>query len=144
MDRDSLKLQKTVETTFHVRYAETDQMGIVHHSSYTIWLEEGRSHWMRENGRSYAEFEADGLRLAVSELHLRFRQAARYDQRVTIRCRLDEVRSRQMQFNYEVIDAVNGSLFAAGHSKHICLDSQNNVARIPNRWRALLAEASSQ
>lgn len=135
--------QKVVETTFHVRYAETDQMGIVHHSSYAIWLEEGRSEWMRVNGSSYAEFEANGLRLAVSELNIRFQRAALYDQRVTIRCWIDTVHSRQVQFSYEVIDAANGAILATGYSKHICLDTQNAVARIPDQWRAILAKAAA-
>lgn len=143
MDQTLAKPQKTVETTFHVRYAETDQMGIVHHSAYVIWVEEGRSHWMRENGSSLAEFEADGLRLAVSDLHLRYMQAAHFDQLVTIRCWLEEVRSRQVQFGYKVFDAVNGDIFAAGHSKHICVDKQNKVARLPERWRELLMQAAS-
>lgn len=57
-----------VETTFRVRYAETDQMGIVHHASYVVWLEEARSQWMRAHGKSYAQFEKEGLQLVVSEL----------------------------------------------------------------------------
>jgi len=83
-----------VATTFRVRYAETDQMGIVHHASYVAWLEEGRSQWMRAHGNSYAQFEEEGLLLVVSELCLRYKQPARYDQRVTVRCWVESVRSR--------------------------------------------------
>ena len=88
-----------IETTFHVRYAETDQMGIVHHAAYVVWLEEGRSQWLRAHGSSVVQFEQDGLRLAVSEISLRYHQPARYDQRVTVRCGMTGVRSRQIQFN---------------------------------------------
>jgi acyl-CoA thioester hydrolase len=129
----------SVETTFRVRYAETDQMGIVHHAAYIVWLEEGRSHWLRENGSSLVEFEAEGLALSVTELHMRYEQPAKYDQLVTVRCRLEEVRSRQMEFSYEVADAQTGMLFASGYSKHICINRAGKVARIPDSWRERLA-----
>lgn len=127
-----------VETTFHVRYAETDQMGIVHHAAYAVWLEEGRSHWMRARGSSYAQFEAEGLLLAVSELHLRYHHSARYDQRVTVRCWVEFVRSRQMQFSYNVIDAQNQTLLVTGYTKHTCIDRSGKVRKIPLHWQAYL------
>ena len=129
-----------VETTFRVRYAETDQMGVVHHASYVVWLEEGRSQWMRAHGSSYAEFEKEGLLLVVSELCLWYKQPARYDQRVTVRCWVESVRSRQVQFSYEVVDAETGAVFVNGYTRHICLDREGQVARIPNRWQGLLRQ----
>jgi len=131
-----------VETTFHVRYAETDQMGIVHHAAYVVWLEEGRSQWLRSNGRSYAKLEQEGFVLAVSELQVRYLQSARYDQRVTVRCWVESVQSRQVQFNYEVVDPQNGTVFVTGYSKHICLNHAGQVTKLPDQWRALLAEKS--
>ena len=131
-----------VETTFRVRYAETDQMGIVHHASYVVWLEEGRSQWMRAHGNSYAQFEKEGLLLVVSELCLRYKQPARYDQRVTIRCWVESVRSRQIQFNYEVVDAETGAVFINGYTQHICLDREGKVARIPNKWQGSLRQGA--
>jgi len=129
---------KGVETTFRVRYAETDQMGIVHHASYVVWLEEGRSHWMRAHGSSYAQFEKEGISLAVSELHVRYKQAARYDQWVTIRCWIENVRSREIQFSYEIVDPESGASFASGYTKHICLDRAGKVTKIPEPWQAFL------
>ncbi len=134
--------KSVVETTFHVRYAETDQMGIVHHSAYVVWLEEGRSQWLRHHGKSYVEFEAEGLVLAVSELHVRYKQSARYDQRVTIRCWVDEVRSRQVQFSYDIIAAGDGTLFATATSKHICLNRQGCVTTLPEAWQSVLRQES--
>lgn len=131
-----------IETTFHVRYAETDQMGIVHHSAYVAWLEEGRSQWMRVHGKSYAQFEAAGLLLVVSELHLRYKQPAHYDQRVTIRCWVENVRSRQIQFNYEVVDAETGTVFVSGYTEQICLDREGNVTKIPDEWKKFLRQDS--
>lgn len=132
-----------VETTFHVRYAETDQMGIVHHAAYVIWLEEGRSNWMRAHGRSYAQLEREGLVLAVSELHIRYSQPARYDQRVTIQCWIEEVRSRQVQFNYHILEAASETVLVTGHSKHICLDREGRVALIPADWQRFLRQEPS-
>ena len=129
-----------VESTFRVRYAETDQMGVVHHASYVVWLEEGRSQWIRAHGSSYAQFEKEGLLLVVSELRLWYKQPARYDQRVTVRCWVESVRSRQVQFSYEVVDAETGAVFVNGYTRHICLDREGQVARIPNRWQGLLRQ----
>ena len=131
-----------IQTTFRVRYAETDQMGIVHHASYIVWLEEGRSQWMRAHGNSYAHFEKEGLLLVVSELCLRYKQPARYDQRVTVRCWVESVRSRQIQFNYQVVDAETGAVFVEGYTQHICLDRQGRVTRIPDRWTAFLRQGA--
>lgn len=132
--------KSVVETTFHVRYAETDQMGIVHHAAYIVWLEEGRSQWLRAHGRPYTEFEAEGLMLAVSELHVRYKQPARYDRRVTVRCWVETVRSRQLRFDYNVFDAESGAVFMTGYSKHICLDREGCVALIPEHWQDLLRQ----
>jgi acyl-CoA thioester hydrolase len=131
-----------VETTFRVRYAETDQMGIVHHASYVAWLEEGRSQWMRAHGNSYAQFEKEGLLLVVSELCLRYKQPARYDQRVTVRCWVESVRSRQIQFNYEVVDADTGAIFINAYTQLICLDREGKVTRIPAKWQGFLCQSA--
>ena len=135
MEQPNPMAPTTIETTFHVRYAETDQMGIVHHASYIVWLEEGRSSWLRSHGRSYADFEREGLMLAVSDLRVRFEQPARYDQRVTVRCWVGEVRSRQVRFDYEIFAADSGTMFVTGHTKHICIDHHGRVAKIPPEWQ---------
>jgi acyl-CoA thioester hydrolase len=129
---------RVIETTFRVRYAETDQMGIVHHAAYVVWLEEGRSNYMRARGSSYAEFEEEGISLAVSELYARYGQAARYDQLIKVRCWIEEVKSRQMTFQYEVVDAQIGAIFVTAYTRHICIDRQGKVAKIPDKWRQLL------
>jgi acyl-CoA thioester hydrolase len=129
-----------VETTFHVRYAETDQMGIVHHSVYVVWLEEGRSQWMRTHGSSVVQFEQDGLQLAVSEISLRYHQPARFDQRATVRCGITSVRSRQIQFNYEVVDTETGATLVSGYTQHICLDDAGHVTKIPDKWQIFLRQ----
>lgn len=127
------------ETTFHVRYAETDQMGIVHHSAYIVWFEEGRSAWSRQLGHRYADFERAGYLLAVSEVYARYHAPARYDQKVTIRTRVSQVRSRLIHFAYEVVDTDAGDLLVTGYTTHICLDQDGKPVRIPQEWRRFWA-----
>ena len=134
---------RVAETTFHVRYAETDQMGIVHHSSYIVWFEEGRSAWSRQLGHPYADFERAGYLLAVSEVGARYLTPARYDQKVTIRTWVSQVRSRLVRFEYEVVDAEGDEVFVVGFSTHICLDRDGKPARIPGEWRRFWSGLSS-
>lgn len=128
-----------IDTTFHVRYAETDQMGIAHHSSYVIWMEEGRSAYMRAVGSDYADIERSGFFFAVTEVHVRYLAPAHYGERVTVRTRLEDIRSRGLTFAYEVILADTGQALAAGQSKHVCIDREGRVVTIPAQWRAALS-----
>jgi acyl-CoA thioester hydrolase len=125
----------TTETTFHVRYAETDAMAIVHHASYLVYFEEGRSHYARQRGRDFATFEAQGYYLAVSEINARYLKSARYGQRITIRCWIAEMRSRTLTFSYEIVDAESGELLVTGSSRHICITHDGRVATFPESWR---------
>lgn len=128
-----------VETTFHVRYAETDQMSVVHHAAYIVWFEEGRSTWLRAMGSNYADFEASGLYLAVSEVHARYLAPALYGRQVTVRSWVEDVRSRTLRFCYEVVDAESGQALVTGFTRHICIDREGGVVRIPEEWRKLLS-----
>jgi len=131
---EKLIAPNTVHTTFHVRYAETDAMGIVHHSAYLVWFEEARSALMRVQGTSYAQFEADGVSLAVSEVEMRFIAPAKYDQLITVECRLAEVKSRKMTFEYTVFNAQNGQKLTTGLTRHICINRSGATSRIPKAW----------
>lgn len=124
------------ETTFHVRYAETDAMGIVHHTSYVVYFEEGRSGYARQRGSDYASFERSGHYLTVAEVSARYLKPARYDQRLTVRCWIEEMKSRSLTFGYEIVAAGSGDLFVTGFSKHICITHDGQVVRIPDAWRA--------
>ena len=130
---------RIAETTFHVRYAETDQMGIVHHSAYLVWFEEGRSAWSRQAGRTYADFERAGYALAVSEVGARYMAPARYDEKVMVRTHISQVRSRMIRFEYEVLNAGSGEVLVTGFSVHICLDPDGKPTRIPEEWRQFWA-----
>lgn len=94
------QIRSTVE--LRVRYAETDQMGVVYHANYLVWCEVGRTELIRRMGVAYAELERDGVFLAVSDAHLRFHGSARYDDLVAVETRLEELRSRQLKFAYQI------------------------------------------
>ena len=119
------------KTSLRVRYAETDAMGIVHHSSYIVWFEEGRSSFMRSAGFPYSQIEKTGFYLTVTEVTARYRQPARYDDLLMIHTRLGELRSRGLRFDYEIVRAVDKALLVSGHTKHICITHTGAPTRIP-------------
>lgn len=123
------------ESTFYVRYAETDAMGIVHHASYIVYFEEGRSHYARARGSDYASFERGGHYLAVSEINARYPKPTRYGQQLTIACWIDEMKSRSLTFMYEIMDGATREISVTGYSKHICITHDGRVARLPDAWR---------
>ena len=131
--------RRIVETTFYVRYAETEQMGVVHHAEYIVWFEEGRSAWIRALGSNYAEFETSGLYLTVIEVFARYLASARYGRQVTVRTWREELRSRTVKMGYEVVDTETGQRLVTGYTEHACTDHQGNIVRIPEQWRQLLA-----
>ena len=131
------------ETTFYVRFAETDLMGIVHHSQYIVWMEEGRSDLMRRKGFTFDQWERVGIGFAVSELNLRYHAPARYGERVTVRTRVESLRSRQIVFAYEIINADSQQALVTGIVKLLAVDKQNQVRTIPPEVQRLLAAGSN-
>lgn len=122
-------------TTFHVRYAETDAMGIVHHASYIVYFEEGRSSYARQRGSDYASFERSGHYLAVTEVNARYIKPARYDERITVYCWIVEMKSRALTFGYEIVSADTGEVYVTGQSRHVCITHDGRVTAIPEAWR---------
>lgn len=134
------------ETEIRVRYAETDQMGIAHHSNYVIWFEAARSDLCRARGFSYKEMETDGDALmVVAETYCRFKSPAYYEDVLTIRTRVAEVRSRSIRFFYEVYRAADDTLIAEGETLHVVTDRNKKVRSLPEfyRDRLLLSEERS-
>lgn len=128
------------EIEFRVRYAETDQMGVVYHANYLVWCEMGRTDYIRRHGVSYAELERSGVALAVSELSARFHSAARYDDLVRVRTTLVEVRSRALVFEYLIMDAETNRRLVTARTSLVSLDRDGKPTAIPGHVRALFGE----
>lgn len=126
------------ETSVRVNYSETDQMGVVYHARYLVWLDVARCEHLRLSGMSYRELEQAGLRLAVSELAIRYRQPARYDDLIRIRCWIREVASRRVDFGYAVEHAEDRRLLATASTRLIALDIGMTLARLPEQVRQVL------
>lgn len=126
------------ETTFHVRYAETDSMGVVHHAVYLVWFEEGRSAYIREHGESYADIEKSGYFLAAAELKAKYRRAARYDQKVTVKTWIHDFKSRTLTFGCAIVDGQSEEVMFEATLKLICLNAAGEVTRVPEAWLSWL------
>lgn len=127
-------------TELRVRYAETDQMGVVYHANYLVWCEIARTDLIRTLGASYRELEEErGIRLAVSEASVRYIAAARYDDRIRVETRLSRVTSRTMIFDYTILNADSLQRLATASTTLISLDSANRVTVLPTDVRHALA-----
>lgn len=131
------------ETEVRVRYAETDQMGIAHHSNYLIWFEAGRSDLCRARGFSYKDMEEqDGALLIVAESYVRYKAPAFYEDVLIIRTRIGEMRSRSIRFTYEIFRPSDNTLIAEGETLHLVTDQDQKVRTIPESYRRLLGDDS--
>ena len=127
-------MKRTSETEVEVRYAETDQMGIVHHSEYLVWFELARTRLCEESGHSYAGIEESGHWLVVTGAQARYREGARYGQVVTVTASLDWLGTRALRFAYEVLHA--GRRLATGSTEHVWVDrTTRRHCRIPEPLR---------
>jgi acyl-CoA thioester hydrolase len=115
-----------------VSYAETDQMGVAYHGRYPVWLEMARTEHLRRTGTSYRDLEARGLLLSVTDLRIRFRRPARYDDLVTIRCWVRDLASRRVTFGYAVERSEDAVLLATAVVSLIALNRDFGVTRLPS------------
>ena len=125
------------EIEFRVRYAETDQMGVVYHTNYLVWCEMGRTDFIRTRGMSYAQMERMGVSLAVSELSARYHAAARYDDLIRVRTSLAEIRSRMIVFDYLVSNAESGQRLLTARTTLVSLDASGKPVALPEGVRRL-------
>ncbi len=117
---------------FRVRYGETDQMGVVHHSAYLLYFEEGRTDMLRSIGRSYAALERDGVILPVVEAGLRFRTPLRYDEEIIVETRITHVGGARVRFDYRVLHGADGTLAAEGFTMLASIDGEGRPRRLPD------------
>lgn len=130
----------TTHTDLRVRFAETDQMGVVHHSVYPVWFEAGRVEWMRQRSLSYRELEESGISLAVARLEVWYRSPARFDDLIRVESTMRSARSRQVVFDYRLTVLPVGVLVATGSSEHVPTDRSGKAVRLPSAWLAPLAQ----
>jgi acyl-CoA thioester hydrolase len=127
------------DATVRVRYAETDQMGVVYHANFLVWFEVGRVELMRALGIEYKRMEADDdCHIVVAEVNCRYHHPARYDEVLRIRTRIAESRNRIVKFSYEVFRDSDGQLLATGGSTHVICASNGRPKLLPEKYRQLL------
>ncbi|MEO7084709.1 MAG: thioesterase family protein [Gemmatimonadaceae bacterium] len=130
------------DVEFRVRYAETDQMGVVYHANYLVWCEVGRTDFIRKRGMSYADIELAGIGLAVSELSARFHAPARYDELIRVRTTLGDVRSRSISFDYLITRAESGERLVTAKTSLVSIDSSTGkLTPMPPGIRELFTTA---
>ncbi len=122
-----------------VRYADTDQMGVVYYANYLVWFEIARTDLLRQAGWTYKEMEADGFSLPVIEAHCEYRQPARYDDLIDVEARGAFVSPVRVKFDYRVLRSDVNVLLAEGHTVHASLDSSGRPRRLPQRARSIFA-----
>lgn len=141
----SVTQPQVYETKLRVRYAETDQMGVVYHSNFIVWFEVGRVEMMRQLGFTYNEMEQqEGQHLAVADVRCRYKAPARYDELLLIRTHLMNVRDSLVHFGYEVLRDEDGTLLAEGESVHLVLDRDFKRTRLSPRYLPAFLKAAGR
>ena len=132
------------ETRFRVRYAETDQMGVVYYANYLVWMEIGRAEYFRAMGARYKDMEsADGIRLAVVEAQCRYLHPARYDEEIAVETSVTRANRRMVEFDYRMRDAATGRELATGATKHIFLGPDMKPLKLPDKYYGFFGISSA-
>jgi acyl-CoA thioester hydrolase len=133
------------ESRLRVRYAETDQMGVVYHANHFIWFEVGRVELLRQLGFSYKEMEQqDNCFIAVVDARCRYKAPARYDDEIIVRTWLKNIRESAIHFGYELVRVEDGSLLAEGETTHIVADAQMQKTTLPEKYMKKFREATGK
>jgi acyl-CoA thioester hydrolase len=133
--------QGFAETTVRVRYAETDQMGVVYHANYLVWFEVGRVEYLRQIGLDYKRMELEeGAMIAVIEAKARYKAPARYDDELLVRTSLGGVRGSIVRLTYTVLRAADQTVLCEGETVHMVVGRDMKRRAMPERYAALFAE----
>ncbi|NLU37188.1 MAG: acyl-CoA thioesterase [Clostridiales bacterium] len=122
------------EVKIRVRYKETDQMGVVHHTNYYTWFEVARTEFMRNTGMNYRQMEENGVMLPLLETHCYYLQGARYDDLVTVRTWVSKYVGIRVTMDYEVIRDEDGALLARGSTVHAFTDINLRPLNIKKKY----------
>lgn len=129
------------ETRFRVRYAETDQMGVVYYANYLVWMELGRVEYCRSAGTRYKDMEVhDGIFLAVAEANCRYLFPARYDEEIVLRTKVAQAGSRMVKFAYEMYEAESGRKLATGATAHIFCGRDMRPIKLPEKYLGMFSK----
>ena len=127
-----------------VRYAETDQMGVVYHGNYFVWFEVGRVELMRALGVEYKKMEKeDDCHIVVADAHCRYQHPARYDDELRVRTRIAESKNRLLKFTYELFRDSDDTLLATGHTTHIVCGSNGRPKTLPEKYRKIMVATAA-
>jgi acyl-CoA thioester hydrolase len=130
------------ESRLRVRYAETDQMGVVYHANHFIWFEIGRVELMRQLGFTYRDMEREHkCFIPVVDARCRYKAPARYDDEIIVRTHLKNVRESVIHFGYELLRAGDGELLAEGETTHMVIDAKMKAATLPPAFLKTFREA---
>jgi acyl-CoA thioester hydrolase len=133
----------SVEARLRVRYAETDQMGVVYHANYLVWMEVGRVEYCRASGFRYRDLEAEGVLLTVVEAHCRYLSPALYDEEVVVRTGIEEATPRLVRFVYRISSGEDGRLLAEGFTKHVFCGRDRRASKLPKQFHAIFGVESA-
>jgi acyl-CoA thioester hydrolase len=126
------------ETRLHVRYAETDQMGVVYYSNYLVWMEVGRVDLCKACGFNYRDMETeDGVFLAVAEANCRYQSPARFDDEVIVKTWIEKAGTRMVVFAYEMRLAGTGRALATGYTRHVFVSREMRLTHLPPKYHAM-------
>lgn len=129
------------DATIRVRYAETDQMGVVYHTNYIVWFEIGRTEWFRQINQDYRALEDQNIILPVIEVNCRYKKPALYDDNIIVRTYLKEIKGIRLTFHYEILRKEDEELLAEGETIHAFVDKEKNPIRLkkkfPELWEIL-------
>jgi acyl-CoA thioester hydrolase len=113
------------------RYAETDQAGVAHHSVYPVWFEMGRTELLRANGLAYKDLEQAGVLFVVAELHIKYRQPAKYDEKLQLETTCSSVTAGKVEHTYKLTRCGDNTILAEGSSVLACVSKKGKIRRIP-------------
>jgi acyl-CoA thioester hydrolase len=129
-----LSMTDVAETRLRVRYAETDQMGVVYYANYLVWMEVGRVELCKKLGFDYRDMERDGILMAVAEANCRYLSPARFDDEVVVRTWIEDANFRVIKFAYEMRTAEEDRKLASGFTRHLLVDRQFQRIRLPEKY----------
>ncbi len=138
-------MRPVTESRLRVRYAETDQMGVVYYANYFVWMEVGRVGYCKACGFNYRDMERDdGVFLAVAEADCRYKSPAKFDDEVIVKTWIEDANTRIVIFNYEMRIAEEDRLLATGMTRHVFVNHQMQRARMPEKYYSMFGLETHQ